>query len=318
MHFLNRLTMDSYDILHEIKVSNLNRDIHIKQRQINLYERVYKIYKLTGRRINKQYIEDITEELTFFKYLTNGKLSYVSRLGREHSGDNNYVNYTNNNVEEQKHSSFTNYSPSDMSYKEANRQGEFGVIMAEKTRPRGRPSNVFKKINTKMNNSDRYQQLSFEECRNNVSYENQYDYHYKNPGTIDEHEGFYQRSEYNYAPVDYEVQNEFQRTYNSWSNLYKSMSNTVNHNENYYENNENDINYPIEKNNYNTVYNNNDPICAHCDATETSLWRRLDGNTVCNACGLYFKMHGVRRPKTLKKYAIKKRRRTGKRNSRAE
>lgn len=50
--------------------------------------------------------------------------------------------------------------------------------------------------------------------------------------------------------------------------------------------------------------------CLHCGATETSLWRKLGSSVVCNACGLYFKMHGVRRPASLKKSVIKKRKRS--------
>ncbi|KAG8221933.1 hypothetical protein J437_LFUL002492 [Ladona fulva] len=34
--------------------------------------------------------------------------------------------------------------------------------------------------------------------------------------------------------------------------------------------------------------------CANCDTTNTTLWRRNNnGDPVCNACGLYFKLHGV-------------------------
>lgn len=50
--------------------------------------------------------------------------------------------------------------------------------------------------------------------------------------------------------------------------------------------------------------------CTHCGTTETSLWRRLENKVVCNACGLYHKMHGVRRPISLKKPVIRKRRRS--------
>lgn len=42
--------------------------------------------------------------------------------------------------------------------------------------------------------------------------------------------------------------------------------------------------------------------CANCATTTTSLWRRNNqGETVCNACGLYFKLHGVNRPLAMKK-----------------
>ena len=45
--------------------------------------------------------------------------------------------------------------------------------------------------------------------------------------------------------------------------------------------------------------------CANCSTTTTSLWRRNNqGETVCNACGLYFKLHSVNRPLAMKKDAI--------------
>lgn len=36
--------------------------------------------------------------------------------------------------------------------------------------------------------------------------------------------------------------------------------------------------------------------CTNCRTTNTTLWRRnADGEPVCNACGLYMKLHGVSR-----------------------
>ncbi|KZP01410.1 glucocorticoid receptor-like (DNA-binding domain), partial [Calocera viscosa TUFC12733] len=50
--------------------------------------------------------------------------------------------------------------------------------------------------------------------------------------------------------------------------------------------------------------------CANCHTTTTPLWRRDDaGNNICNACGLYQKLHGSRRPVTMKKAVIKRRKR---------
>ncbi|VDL89986.1 unnamed protein product [Schistocephalus solidus] len=35
-------------------------------------------------------------------------------------------------------------------------------------------------------------------------------------------------------------------------------------------------------------------ICTNCHTSATTLWRRnADGEPVCNACGLYFKLHKV-------------------------
>ncbi|EJW02859.1 hypothetical protein EDEG_02739 [Edhazardia aedis USNM 41457] len=61
-----------------------------------------------------------------------------------------------------------------------------------------------------------------------------------------------------------------------------------------------------------------EPVCSHCGTNDTSLWRKVENKTVCNACGLYYKMHGVKRPGTLKRYNIKKRRRPHKKVSNAD
>lgn len=50
--------------------------------------------------------------------------------------------------------------------------------------------------------------------------------------------------------------------------------------------------------------------CANCQTTITPLWRRNDlGETICNACGLYYKLHGCHRPIKLKSGIIKRRKR---------
>ncbi|ORZ17660.1 hypothetical protein BCR42DRAFT_490376 [Absidia repens] len=50
--------------------------------------------------------------------------------------------------------------------------------------------------------------------------------------------------------------------------------------------------------------------CSNCRATSTPLWRRDDqGNTICNACGLYYKLHNVHRPVSMKRSVIKRRKR---------
>ncbi|XP_012681458.1 erythroid transcription factor [Clupea harengus] len=50
--------------------------------------------------------------------------------------------------------------------------------------------------------------------------------------------------------------------------------------------------------------------CANCHTSTTTLWRRnASGDPVCNACGLYFKLHNVNRPLTMKKDGIQTRNR---------
>ncbi|KAG9282541.1 transcription factor GATA-4 [Astyanax mexicanus] len=50
--------------------------------------------------------------------------------------------------------------------------------------------------------------------------------------------------------------------------------------------------------------------CTNCQTTTTTLWRRnTEGEPVCNACGLYMKLHGVPRPLAMKKEGIQTRKR---------
>lgn len=52
----------------------------------------------------------------------------------------------------------------------------------------------------------------------------------------------------------------------------------------------------------------NPTCCSNCGTTKTPLWRRdPQGNTLCNACGLFQKLHGTMRPLSLKSDVIRKR-----------
>ncbi|CAR21147.1 Gat1p [Lachancea thermotolerans CBS 6340] len=54
-----------------------------------------------------------------------------------------------------------------------------------------------------------------------------------------------------------------------------------------------------------------DTKCTNCHTKTTPLWRRdPQGNPLCNACGLFLKLHGVVRPLSLKTDVIKKRQRS--------
>ncbi|CAG9773728.1 unnamed protein product [Ceutorhynchus assimilis] len=53
-----------------------------------------------------------------------------------------------------------------------------------------------------------------------------------------------------------------------------------------------------------------DICCTNCRTQTTTIWRRnVRGEMVCNACGLYFKLHGIDRPLTMRRDTIHTRRR---------
>ncbi|XP_040564983.1 uncharacterized protein [Lepeophtheirus salmonis] len=55
---------------------------------------------------------------------------------------------------------------------------------------------------------------------------------------------------------------------------------------------------------------NKNSECVNCFTKTTSLWRRDgSGSSICNACGLYFKLHGVDRPLQYRKDHIQTRKR---------
>ncbi|ORX64307.1 glucocorticoid receptor-like (DNA-binding domain), partial [Anaeromyces robustus] len=47
--------------------------------------------------------------------------------------------------------------------------------------------------------------------------------------------------------------------------------------------------------------------CANCGVNHTPLWRRSANDEIlCNACGLYQKLHKVPRPKSIRQHAVRK------------
>ncbi|RHZ89162.1 hypothetical protein Glove_18g50 [Diversispora epigaea] len=71
----------------------------------------------------------------------------------------------------------------------------------------------------------------------------------------------------------------------------------------------------INNNNTNNSSSSKNTIpttCTNCHTQTTPLWRRNpEGQPLCNACGLFLKLHGVVRPLSLKTDVIKKRNRGG-------
>ncbi|KAL1840605.1 hypothetical protein VTJ49DRAFT_292 [Mycothermus thermophilus] len=74
---------------------------------------------------------------------------------------------------------------------------------------------------------------------------------------------------------------------------------------------ENNTNTATTNSNSNNNNNNSTPTtCTNCFTQTTPLWRRNpEGQPLCNACGLFLKLHGVVRPLSLKTDVIKKRNR---------
>ncbi|XP_001951486.1 uncharacterized protein LOC100167435 isoform X3 [Acyrthosiphon pisum] len=50
-------------------------------------------------------------------------------------------------------------------------------------------------------------------------------------------------------------------------------------------------------------------MCSNCGTTCSTIWRRLNEDPVCNACGLYYKLHGKIRPPTMRRDTIHTRQR---------
>ncbi|KAG2733924.1 hypothetical protein G9P44_003449 [Scheffersomyces stipitis] len=67
-----------------------------------------------------------------------------------------------------------------------------------------------------------------------------------------------------------------------------------------------------------TKTNITSPICRNCKTQTTPLWRRDEtGQVLCNACGLFLKLHGRPRPISLKTDTIKSRNRIKQQNGNA-
>ncbi|KAF7531645.1 hypothetical protein G7054_g8672 [Neopestalotiopsis clavispora] len=59
-----------------------------------------------------------------------------------------------------------------------------------------------------------------------------------------------------------------------------------------------------------TNHESTQPVCQNCQTSTTPLWRRDEmGSVLCNACGLFLKLHGRPRPISLKTDVIKSRNR---------
>ena len=92
-----------------------------------------------------------------------------------------------------------------------------------------------------------------------------------------------------------------------------NTSTSTNTNMNMNMNTNSNINVNINNNNNNNNNNLNNqpsPECTNCHTKTTPLWRRNpQGEPLCNACGLFQKLHGEVRPLSLKTDVIKKRNR---------
>ncbi|KAF8386621.1 elt-3, partial [Pristionchus pacificus] len=72
----------------------------------------------------------------------------------------------------------------------------------------------------------------------------------------------------------------------------------------------------VQKKRIQAVSCHSNSICANCGTRDTSLWRRnTTGEIECNACNLYFRKNGRKRPMSLKKGVIMKRNRKPRTNS---
>ncbi|CEF61577.1 FI19405p1 [Strongyloides ratti] len=74
------------------------------------------------------------------------------------------------------------------------------------------------------------------------------------------------------------------------------------------ENNNNNNTETIQDSSLNSDLNSGVTKCSNCNTTTTTAWRRSDkGTLVCNACGLYFRLHRQNRPVHMRKDFIQQR-----------
>ncbi|GAB5593879.1 hypothetical protein Unana1_08779 [Umbelopsis nana] len=67
---------------------------------------------------------------------------------------------------------------------------------------------------------------------------------------------------------------------------------------------------PVRAAPYPVMSTNQSEGCANCHQTQTPLWRKNEhGESVCNACGLYAKLHQKQRPQTMHHQKLQTRRR---------
>ncbi|KAI9257155.1 hypothetical protein BDA99DRAFT_573483 [Phascolomyces articulosus] len=62
---------------------------------------------------------------------------------------------------------------------------------------------------------------------------------------------------------------------------------------------------------YNNQHQDKPLQCTNCSTRNSPLWRRdTENNIICNACGLYYKLHNFHRPTSMKRTVIKRRKRS--------
>ncbi|CAO3615685.1 unnamed protein product [Cunninghamella blakesleeana] len=115
----------------------------------------------------------------------------------------------------------------------------------------------------------------------------------------------------------YHNNNDTTTTNNNNNNNNSNNNNSNNHhhlNSNNNNNNKNDNKNDHDHDDFtneNEDDQQNQQQCVNCQQTSTPLWRKNEkGESVCNACGLYAKLHHRDRPPAMKKTKTQKRRKT--------